>query len=149
MKLSDFEHSGFTLMELLIVIGILGILSLTVLTAVNPLKNMQDARNAHRTNAIIQVENALWQYIIDGNTITGIPSSKAAAKDICRTEVASSTCTDAPVNGLDLSTLSPIYIVSLPVDDKEEDLNITGFRLYLNGTIMKVCAKQFDSECGP
>ena len=146
--LSSMKHPAFTLMELLIVIGILGILAATVLTAINPTKQMNDARNAHRTSSIIQIENAAWQYIIDGNTISNLPTSKATAKDVCRTEITGSACTDAPVSGIDLAALSPIYIVSMPIDEKEADTNITGFRLYVNGTIVKACAKLMGEDCG-
>lgn len=137
---------AFTLMELLIVIGILGILALTVLTAINPLKQMNDARNAFRMNAIVQIENAAYQYVIDGTSLTGIPGSKANAIDICRDTVTGPDCTTA--SGYDLSVLTPTYIVSIPIDETEESPILSGFRLYANGTILKVCSRILDSECG-
>ena len=60
-------RKGFTLMELLLVLGILGILATMVLIAINPTKQLDDARGVSRNVAVREMENAISQYIIDGN----------------------------------------------------------------------------------
>lgn len=142
------KRTGFTLMELLIIIGIISILIAITLSAINPNKQLNDARNAFRMSANVQIENAVWQYIVDGNTIATVPASKATAIDICKETYTGSTCTNAPVHGYDLSILAPKYIVSLPVDTKETNPGLTGFRIYANGTIIKICSAKLENDCG-
>ena len=148
MQSFDLRRSGFTLMELLIVLGILGILATIILVAINPTKQLNDARGVNRNVAIREVENAITQYIIDGNTVSGVPTVKTNAMDICRSTVTGAACTDPPVSGYDFSALVPDYLVDLPVDPNETDVNITGYKLYRSGSFNKVCSHQLDSECG-
>jgi len=140
------KHDGFTLMELLLVLGILSILALTVLTAINPTKQLNDARNAFRMSSIVQIENGSWQHLIDGNTLTGVPTSKANAIDICKAQTSPTDCTAN--SGYDLSAITPTYIVAIPEDTKEPNAYLSGFRLYRNGTLIKVCSSQLDGDCG-
>lgn len=56
---------GFTLIELIVVIGILSILSAMVLAVVNPFSQFQKARDAQRKSDLSQVQKALEQYYQD------------------------------------------------------------------------------------
>ena len=142
------KRFGFTLIELLLVIGIIGILSAIVLIAINPTKQLRDARGVNRNAATREIENAVSQYIIDGNSFSNIPALKSSAKDICRGTVTGSSCTDNPVSGYDLSALVPNYLVGIPVDPDETDENITGYRIYQDGSFTEICAVRDDSACG-
>jgi len=124
-------RKAFTLLELLIAIGIIGILTAIVLVAINPTKQLQDARGANRNVSVREIENAINQYIIDLNTLSGIPSGKANAQDICR---------PGGAGCYDLSVLTPTYLASIPIDPDETDVNLSGYRIYLLGTFIKVCA---------
>tara|TARA_Y100000310_G_scaffold102518_1_gene100705 strand:- start:6021 stop:6470 length:450 start_codon:yes stop_codon:yes gene_type:complete len=143
-------HNGFTLMELMLVLGILAILSTIVLIAINPTKQLNDARGVNRNTATRELENAISQYIIDANTLIGIPTIKANALDICRDTVTGAACTDAPVSGYDLSALTTNgkYLVSLPIDPNETDTNITGYKIYKLGSFIKVCSPTLEGDCG-
>jgi len=135
-------------MELLIVIGILSILFAITIRAINPLKQLTDARNAKRHASVVTLESAVKQYIVDGHSFTNIPTSKAAAKDICQHEVPAATCTGPLVDGYDLSDLVPTYIVGIPVDDDEVTETFSGYRIYQEGSLIRVCAPRMDGECG-
>jgi prepilin-type N-terminal cleavage/methylation domain-containing protein len=57
--------SGFTLLEVLLVVGAISILSSIVLLALNPSKQLGDARNAQRQSDVLAIMNAIYQYSID------------------------------------------------------------------------------------
>ena len=53
---------GFTLVELLVVIGVIGILMAVVLVAVNPARQFAAARDAQRRSDLYSITNAIYQY---------------------------------------------------------------------------------------
>lgn len=107
---------------------------------------MQDARNAFRMSAIVQIENGSWQYLIDGNRLDAVPIAKANAIDICKAQTSAADC--AANSGYDLSAITPNYIVSIPEDEKEPNAFLSGFRLYRNGTLIKACSSHLEGDCG-
>jgi prepilin-type N-terminal cleavage/methylation domain-containing protein len=54
--------SGFTMIELLIVIAVLGVLAAVVLVAIDPLEQLARGRDAGRKSAIAQLGHALQAY---------------------------------------------------------------------------------------
>lgn len=59
------QTTGFTLVELLIVVGILSILAIFALAALNPLEQFRKARDSQRKSDLTQVQRALEQYYQD------------------------------------------------------------------------------------
>jgi prepilin-type N-terminal cleavage/methylation domain-containing protein len=53
---------GFTLVELLVVIGVLGVLATGLLIAINPAQQLAKARDSARKSAIKQIRSALERY---------------------------------------------------------------------------------------
>lgn len=104
------RRPAFTLIELLLVIGIIAILLTITLQAINPTRQLGATRNAQRRSDIQTILNAVHQYGVDhrGNLPSSIPNG--TAQIICRTSAASCT------NGVNLHALSGAYLVSIPGD---------------------------------
>jgi prepilin-type N-terminal cleavage/methylation domain-containing protein len=76
LKLGVNKQKGFTLIEMLVVLGILAVLLTIVLIAVNPAAQMMSARNTKRNADVNQILNAVDQYfIVHGSMPTGITTS--------------------------------------------------------------------------
>lgn len=56
---------GFTLVELLLVIGIIATLAVVVFVALDPAKRFQDSRDAKRVSDVETILSAVHQYVID------------------------------------------------------------------------------------
>jgi prepilin-type N-terminal cleavage/methylation domain-containing protein len=112
LKLTSLKQNakGFTLIEVLLVVAIIAILAGIVIIAINPNKQLADSRNSQRSADVTTVLNAVYQYVVDGNTVpTGITTT---ATEMCAT--GSASCTSL----VDLSSLTTTgkYLVSLPKD---------------------------------
>src|SRR6185369_1400042 len=99
------KNKGFTLIEILVVIGIIAILATIVIIAINPARQFAQARNTQRESNVETILNAIGQNLADNKGIftcstgTPIPVYPAAAIQI------------GTNSGLvDLSCLAPTYI---------------------------------------
>lgn len=103
---------GFTLIEILLVIGIISILASVIIVAINPARQFAQTRNTQRWSNVNTILNAVNQYVIDNNGSLPSAIPTTTSTEICKTGAAS--CTSL----IDLSVLtnSAIYITSMPVD---------------------------------
>lgn len=113
-----YLQSGFTLIEVLIVIGILAILAAIVLVAINPSRQFRQANNVQRESNVAALLSAVGQYAVDHKgTLPGEveadddPIGGAAGSD------SADLCND----------LVPTYIPALPVDplEKQTDTDLS------------------------
>lgn len=107
------KKKGFTLIEVLVVIGIIAILATIVLVAVNPTRQFKLARDSQRTSNVNAILNAIHQNISEhkGSFVCG---GVARLIPTIPTVMRSSTTPEDP--GDIASCLVPDYISSLPFD---------------------------------
>jgi len=99
------QRRGFTLIEVLLVIGIIAVLAGVVLIAINPTRQFQQARDSQRVSNVNAILNAIGQYIADhkGDSPSAIASTTASE--------------DIGSDGIDICRdLVPTYLPSLPTD---------------------------------
>jgi prepilin-type N-terminal cleavage/methylation domain-containing protein len=105
------NQSGFTLIEILLVVAALAILAGIVILAINPNKQLGDTRNSERSTAVSTILNAVYQYSLDNNGT--LPTSITTTEtEICATGAGS--CTGL----VDLAVLSnnEEFLTSIPID---------------------------------
>lgn len=102
-------QKGFTLIEILVVIGLIAILAAIVLIAINPGRQFAQGRDTQRTSNTNAILNAIGQYTADnkGNLPAGVPA-KPASGVAAAVEIPKALCSD----------IVPTYLPSLPTDPK-------------------------------
>lgn len=90
MKMNNSYKKGFTLLELLIVIGVLAILATATVLVLNPVEILRQSRDATRVSDLASIKNALGVYItgIDSPDLDGGTTSCAT---LCYENAASVT----------------------------------------------------------
>ena len=61
------EYQGFTLIEILVVVGLIAIIAAITIVAINPAKNFAQGRDAQRANDVTAILNAISQYVTEGD----------------------------------------------------------------------------------
>ena len=119
------NHKGFTLVELLVVIGIIGVLFAVILVAVDPARRFAEARNAVRRQDVRDIVEAVLEYMTDnkGNfpsnldTVTAsyqlLGTNTAGCSATCNTLLSSYISTScANLSG----SLVETYLADIPQD---------------------------------
>jgi prepilin-type N-terminal cleavage/methylation domain-containing protein len=140
------RKSGFTLIEILLVVAAIGILAGIVILAINPNKQLGDTRNAQRRSDVTTILNAAYQYAIDnnGSVPAGVTDGTAcgvATQEICKT---GGTCTG--LSDISVLTTNAKYLVSIPFDPTGATTNGAGYEIYKNTTTDRITVCAPDAE---
>ncbi len=99
-------NKGFTLIEILVVIGIIAILAAIVIIAINPARQFAQARESQRVSNVNSILNAIGQNIADNKGVFVCPSYPLTA-----------TATDISNAAADIRPcIVPTYMPEVPYD---------------------------------
>jgi type IV pilus assembly protein PilA len=129
------KNNGFTLLEVLMVIGILAILAGVVLVAINPARQFKITRDSQRNANISTILNAIGQNLTDHG---GVFTCEGVIAELPTTK----TLMSATDGDFDIAKcLVPDYISVLPFDPSKEGSSYTDELDYQTGYFI-----QSDSE---
>lgn len=140
------KRQAFTLIEILLVIGIIVILAGAIIVAVNPGRQFSKTRNTQRhtdTNAIL---SAIVQNMTDNQGRWSCPGSINYSTSLPPDTVTTTIVTESeadPVNQINLSCLAPTYVTKVPVDPSlPSNSTNTGYQLHYSTSTgrITVCA---------
>ena len=115
------REEGFTLIEILVVIGIIAVLAAVVLVAINPARQFKLARDSQRVSNVTAILNAVSQNIAEHKGLFDCPVALPSV-----TKVISNMPALAPNNTLNVGPcLVPTYISALPFDPSAQGAQYT------------------------
>jgi prepilin-type N-terminal cleavage/methylation domain-containing protein len=109
--MAKLSERGFTLIEMLIVIGIIAILAAAVIIAINPARQFAQSRNTQRWTATNAILNSVHQNMVDNRGTFDFSGCPATAFPTSATNVGS--------GGTDLdlcACITPTYMAEMPYD---------------------------------
>jgi prepilin-type N-terminal cleavage/methylation domain-containing protein len=142
------KTAGFTLLEILLVVGIISILAGIVILAINPTKQLGDTRNAQRRSDVMTILNAIYQYSIDNaGVLTALEIDEETTSNLDTTPCGN-TYTDA--SDLTALTSNSKYLVEIPFDpvNEDEDEDTSEYYVVINSDTdrITVCAPNSKGE---
>jgi prepilin-type N-terminal cleavage/methylation domain-containing protein len=126
-KRISVSQKGFTVIELLVVMGIIAILASIVLIALNPSRHFAQARNTQRTSNVTAILDAISQNAVDNRGIF-----TCGAVDPALPSTPTTIKSDSGGHNI-ASCLVPNYISALPYDPSAPNAHYTNPQGYDTG----------------
>ena len=146
MRTRSLRQSGFTLLEILLVVAAIAILAGIVIVAINPGQQLGETRNAQRRVDVRTISEAIAQYYLKEGSYpttfeTGTTCGNADEQEICKTG-ASPCYTD-----LSELTNNATYLPSIPVDPQAQSTG-SGYYVVRNTTTNRIIVCAPGAELG-
>lgn len=129
MEKKSEKETGFTLIEILMVMGIIALLAAIVIVAINPARQFAQARNSQRISNLNAILNAVGQNIADNKGIFECGAGEIPAV----TTPIKSGGGGAGVEYDMAECIAPTYLPSLPFDPGDPNAYFTSFTDYNTG----------------
>lgn len=119
------KYPGFSLIEILIVVGLILILAAVTIVAINPAKHFRDTRNSQRSADISELLNAVTQFTAEeGRTLADLGITNA-----CEDGWGGAVVIGTGAAAISLEELVPEFIVEIPQDPSRGSETDTGYRI--------------------
>lgn len=139
---SKVPRSGFTLIEVILVIGILAVLGAVIFINLNPAHQFSKANNTKRWSAVNSILNAVGQRTADNR---GVFQTGCAAGVI----PVSATQMGSGAGNYNIEPcLVPAYLPSMPLDPVGGTSAATGYRIQRDATTGRVTVTAPNAELG-
>jgi type IV pilus assembly protein PilA len=149
MNIKRTKQKGFTLIEILLVIGMIAVLATVVFVALDPAKRFRDVRDAKRATDVQSVLSAIQTYIVDnqGTLPAGITTTeKQLGTAVAGCTLATGGC--AVVGAADCINLSATlakYLKTIPLDPSGGTATLTKYSVGIDANsivTVKACGTE-------